>query len=336
MQGGGGTNHHGGGAGTTETASSSVVGPVTSIAGLLWIGSSLVMDGLTAGLQKKIRSATVHCPPTTFDFLLLTNISMGVIAFIVSILLPTQAIIIEPNDNNTMTMDGAPIVYTTISTNDFMGGYYFLKYNPICLRMVIILCSCSVIGQSFIFYIIAQFDPFVCSTITTTRKVLSVLWSIIIKGHVLSSYGKLGILCAISGMILEIHGKATSSGTSSCSSSNDTVKSTKSKNSSLVHINNDKKRLSNNNSDDYHYYYHPIQQQYSSRQLHTNNNNNTTTKKISLWETFLQSTIKRRDDVTVNDTTSHQRNNNTTTNTKSNNKSRFFLTKRLLTMKSQK
>eukprot|EP00968_Pinguiococcus_pyrenoidosus_P029219 scaffold8416_cov267-Pinguiococcus_pyrenoidosus.AAC.3 len=41
--------------------------------------------------------------------------------------------------------------------------------------------ACSAFGQSFIFYTIANFDPLVCTTVTTTRKIFSVLLSIVLK-----------------------------------------------------------------------------------------------------------------------------------------------------------
>lgn len=162
----------------------------STTAGTLWIGASLIMDGFTAGLQKRIQKETTHSPPTTLDFLLLTNISMGFIAFVVSLLLPQSSA-------TTMT-----------NSNELFTGIQFLVENPPCLKMVTILCCCSAIGQSFIFYIIAQFDPLVCSTITTTRKILSVLWSILMKGHIVSLQGQLGILLAVSGLMLEVHGKS--------------------------------------------------------------------------------------------------------------------------------
>lgn len=178
----------------------------SSMAGILWISASLIMDGVTAGLQKRIQIETIHAPPKTLDFLLLTNISMGTIALIVSILLPSTITTIASSSST-------PTTYDVVSSNELLAGMQYLQQNPVCLRMVLTLCICSIIGQTFIFYIIAQFDPLVCSSITTTRKILSVLWSIVMKGHVISFQGKIGILLAITGMMLEIKGKSSSSNT---------------------------------------------------------------------------------------------------------------------------
>ena len=39
-------------------------------------------------------------------------------------------------------------------------------------------CLCSALGQSAIFFTLANFDPLVCTTVTTTRKIFSVLLDI--------------------------------------------------------------------------------------------------------------------------------------------------------------
>jgi UDP-galactose transporter B1 len=65
------------------------------------------------------------------------------------------------------------------------------------------------VGQSFIFYIVAHFDPLVCSTVTTTRKIMSVVWSIATKGHSLSEQASLGLLVAVSALLLEVQGKVS-------------------------------------------------------------------------------------------------------------------------------
>ena len=38
--------------------------------------------------------------------------------------------------------------------------------------------ACSALGQSAIFFTLANFDPLVCTTVTTTRKIFSTLYSI--------------------------------------------------------------------------------------------------------------------------------------------------------------
>ena len=58
----------------------------------------------------------------------------------------------------------------------------------------------------------ARFDPLVCSTVTTTRKILSVLYSILFKGHSIAGQGWLGLLLAIGGIASEVVHKAMGAG----------------------------------------------------------------------------------------------------------------------------
>ncbi|GAX13219.1 hypothetical protein FisN_17Hh151 [Fistulifera solaris] len=149
-------------------------------AGLCFILISLVMDGITAGFQKRLKQTYRATPPSTYDFLLYTNLAMCVVALSISVV-----------------------------TQDLITGLLFLGENPVVAGMIWKVCLCSAIGQSFIFFVVATFDPMVCSTITTTRKMLSVLWSVISKGHVLSNQGSVGLALAMSGLVLEVQGKFT-------------------------------------------------------------------------------------------------------------------------------
>ena len=67
--------------------------------------------------------------------------------------------------------------------------------------------ACSAAGQSFIFYTISVFDPLVCSTVTTTRKIFSVLFSIVIYGHSMSAQRWAGVALASLGVLGELQSK---------------------------------------------------------------------------------------------------------------------------------
>jgi UDP-galactose transporter B1 len=156
---------------------------MSSPIGIVFILLSLVMDGVTAGLQKRLKSdaAKTGKLPTTYDFLLYTNLSMAGTALTISII-----------------------------NYDFVDGWIFLTEHPDIQRMIAMVCLCSAVGQSFIFYVVAQFDPLVCATVTTTRKILSVVWSIATKGHHISGQGCVGLGLAIGGLLMEIRGKVCS------------------------------------------------------------------------------------------------------------------------------
>merc|ERR1712232_1304524 len=95
---------------------------------------------------------------------------------------------------------------------EFFSGLAFILANPAIFSRVIQFSLCSAIGQAFIFYVISSFDPLVCATVTTTRKVFSVLLSIFTKGHKLEPQGWLGISLACAGILGELQQKLSGGG----------------------------------------------------------------------------------------------------------------------------
>jgi UDP-galactose transporter B1 len=87
---------------------------------------------------------------------------------------------------------------------DLTTGVKFCTANPVIFEKILKFAVCSAIGQSFIFYTISEFNSLVCTTVTTTRKVFSVLLSIFINGHTLSSTGWAGIVTACAGILSEL------------------------------------------------------------------------------------------------------------------------------------
>lgn len=91
-----------------------------------------------------------------------------------------------------------------------VSGVKFCFENPVIFEKILKFAVCSAVGQSFIFYTISNFDPLVCTTVTTTRKVFSVLLSIFLNGHPLSTQGWIGIGIASAGILAELQDKAMS------------------------------------------------------------------------------------------------------------------------------
>ena len=52
-----------------------------------------------------------------------------------------------------------------LAGGEFQRGVTFCSANPIVLHKIGLFALCSAIGQSFIFYTIANFEPLVCSTV---------------------------------------------------------------------------------------------------------------------------------------------------------------------------
>lgn len=148
-----------------------------SLIGLSFIALSLTCDGITGGLQKKMmkESAAVGVKPKPYDFMFWTNLYMGMAALVISVFL-----------------------------GEFQNGIEYCIQNTALFEKILKFGVCSAIGQSFIFFTIANFDPLVCTTVTTTRKVFSVLLSIILKGHSLTNQGWGGLALASGGILSEL------------------------------------------------------------------------------------------------------------------------------------
>ena len=156
----------------------------SSLMGVAYILLSLVLDGVTAGFQKRLKTETakVGVKPKPYDYMFWTNLFMCLTAAVIA-----------------------------AASGELQSGLAFLQENPEILSKVGKFAVCSAVGQSFIFYTIANFDPLVLSTVTTTRKIFSVLLSIFLKGHSLSAVGWSGIALACSGILSELQAKASSS-----------------------------------------------------------------------------------------------------------------------------
>lgn len=98
-------------------------------------------------------------------------------------------------------------VVFTVGFGEFGPALAFLQNNPSIMIAVVKFGMCSAFGQAFIFYMIKSFDPPVCTTVTTTRKVFSVMWSILTKGHKLSAMGWGGMALACAGILGELEEK---------------------------------------------------------------------------------------------------------------------------------
>ncbi|CAE8718003.1 unnamed protein product, partial [Polarella glacialis] len=156
--------------------------PADSAAGALFIVASLCIDGLTGGLQQRMLQSSkadgVQLRP--YVLMLWTNVYQALSALAVAALL----------------CELGPAVS-------------FLQREPLVLSLVLKLSICSALGQSFIFYTIAEFDPLTLAFITTTRKVFSVLLSIFLKGHHLNLTAWFGVAVVFLAICSELQGRYT-------------------------------------------------------------------------------------------------------------------------------
>jgi len=152
-------------------------GAASSMLGVLYICSSLALDGCTGGVQSRLKAdckkAGVHAKP--YDFMFWTNFFMMALAVVVA-----------------LALGEAPT------------GIAFITANPAILNKVLLFAACSAVGQSFIFFTIATYGPLKVATVTTTRKIFSVLLSIFLKGHAMSPIGWAGVVLGSVGIAGEL------------------------------------------------------------------------------------------------------------------------------------
>jgi len=125
--------------------------------GLALIAFSLVMDAVTGGLQDKVKVSTKtlnpdnkNAKPTMHESMFWTNFS----GFLVSLVLAGV-------------------------TGHLTGGIAFCTKNPEVIQAILIYSVSSAVGQNFIYYTITQFNPLLLTTVTTTRKIFSTVYSVL-------------------------------------------------------------------------------------------------------------------------------------------------------------
>lgn len=162
----------------------------SSMWGIAFICMSLTFDGIVGGMQGKLKKATkdkLGEEIKPYDMMFWTNLVMAITALCISL---------SPFRDTS---------FTFMSTTEFQEATVYLTNNPDLLEKIGYFAMCSAAGQSFIFYTISNFDSLTCTTVTTTRKVMSVLIAIFTDPkQSLSEIGWGGLGLATVGISMEI------------------------------------------------------------------------------------------------------------------------------------
>ncbi|GAB6031946.1 hypothetical protein CHUAL_010330 [Chamberlinius hualienensis] len=95
-------------------------------------------------------------------------------------------------------------------TGEGMEFIYFLNKYPSLISQILTFSVASALGQFFIFLTVSEFGPLVCSIITTTRKLFTVLTSVLFFGNVLSTRQIAGTTMVFTGLTLDsYYGKSS-------------------------------------------------------------------------------------------------------------------------------
>jgi len=162
-------------------------GAADSAYGLALIGASLVMDAVTGGLQDRVKISTKNlnpkdpkAKPTMHESMFWTNASGCLVALVLAFL-----------------------------TGHLIEGVAFCQRNPEVLNAVLVYSLASAVGQNFIYYTITQFNALLLSTVTTTRKIFSTVYSVLRNpANSLSPEQWTGCGLVFLGLLIEILEKA--------------------------------------------------------------------------------------------------------------------------------
>ncbi|RPA83725.1 UAA transporter [Ascobolus immersus RN42] len=140
--------------------------------GLMLLGINLLFDGLTNSMQDHIfvKNKTFKGP------------QMMCALNAVSTLLTTGYLLLNPWTNELG------------SALDFMGAH------PQVFRDVLGFAACGALGQVFIFHTLSQFGSLVLVTVTVTRKMFSMILSVVAFGHSLTPMQWFGVSLVFGGI----------------------------------------------------------------------------------------------------------------------------------------
>lgn len=91
-------------------------------------------------------------------------------------------------------------------TGELFECVAFVTENPGFLREAATFALCSALGQLVVLFTLRTFNSLVLVTITTTRKFVTILLSIVLYGHELSRLQWCGVLLVFTGLLFDIHG----------------------------------------------------------------------------------------------------------------------------------
>ncbi|GAO48275.1 UAA-domain-containing protein [Saitoella complicata NRRL Y-17804] len=172
----------------------------SSTYGLGLLAVNLLLDGLTNSTQDHIfrenrglTGAQMMCGMNTFSTLLtLTYLTLTHLTHPYLPLLTSHFPILTPYLSSS---PGSP--------SPLEIGVDFIRSHPTIIKDLALFSLCGAIGQLFIFYTLSTFGSLVLVTVTLTRKMLTMLLSVVYFGHSLSTGQWGGVALVFGGVGLE-------------------------------------------------------------------------------------------------------------------------------------
>jgi UDP-galactose transporter B1 len=160
-------------------------GNQSSLYGLFLLFVNLLLDGLTNTTQDHIFSS----PKLYTRF---TGPQMMVAHNILSTILTATYLFVIPHLSSSV-LPFMPLPIPPSQTSELSSAITFLTSHPHTAKDVIGFAACGAIGQLFIFHTLANFSSLLLVTVTVTRKMLTMLLSVVWFGHRLSGGQWVGV-----------------------------------------------------------------------------------------------------------------------------------------------
>lgn len=135
------------------------------------------MDGLTNTVQDQIFQ----------NWRGFTGQQMMCAQNIISTALTTGYLLLTPY------LAGTPVASYLSSPSEFSEALSFIQTYPAVGWDVLAFSACGAVGQVFIFHTLAHFSSLLLVTVTVTRKMLSMLVSVVLFGHVVTGMQWVGV-----------------------------------------------------------------------------------------------------------------------------------------------
>ncbi|KAI9770151.1 MAG: UDP-galactose transporter [Geoglossum simile] len=152
-----------------------------SLWGLLLLAINLLFDGLTNSTQDYIFQ----------NFQPYSGPQMMCAQNIINTLLTMSYLILSPYLATTAM--GSWLGMSSNGTNEFKDALAFIGRHPGAGWDVLGFAACGAVGQVFIFYTLSHFSSLLLVTVTVTRKMLTMILSVIWFGHRLTPMQWLGV-----------------------------------------------------------------------------------------------------------------------------------------------
>ena len=157
--------------------------------GLFLLGVNLLFDGLTNSTQDYINAA--HKPYSGPQMMCAVN-SVGVLFYSSYLLSAPYLIHVLPSS-----------VLPPAAASELVDAISFIQRHPAVLKDVLLFAICGGLGQVFIFYTLNKFSSLLLTTVTVTRKMLTMLFSVLLYGHKLTSGQWAGVGLVFGGVAAE-------------------------------------------------------------------------------------------------------------------------------------